>query len=95
MLHCLLTFYAHRSTDSSLDSKVRAQFKGLATKISASAFLLNLGLMYDALQELTNLSESLQAETINLPKAHRLIVRQVKVFSACPQIRRWGTLPNG
>jgi len=33
--------------------------------------------MYDVLQELSDLSESLQAESINLPKAHRLIVRQV------------------
>ena len=69
-------------TDSSLDSKERAQFKGLAAKISSSAFLLNLGLMCDALQELSDLSESLQAESINLPKAHRLIVRQAEVFSS-------------
>jgi len=38
--------------------------------------------MYDTLQELSDLSESLQTESINLPKAHRLIVRQVEVFCA-------------
>jgi len=76
----LFAHFSSACTDSSLDSKERAQFKGLAVKISSSAFLLNLGLMYNALQELSDLSESLQAESLNLPKAHRLTVRQVEVF---------------
>ena len=62
------------------DSKERSQFKGLAAKLSTSAFLLNLAVMYDALEELSELSESLQAESISLHKAHRLITRQVEVF---------------
>ena len=66
----LFAHFSSASTDNTLDSKERAQFKGLATKISSSTFLSNLGLMYDALQELSDLSESLQAESINLPKAH-------------------------
>ena len=36
--------------------------------------------MYDALEELSELSESLQAESIHLHKAHRLITRQVEGF---------------
>ena len=52
----------------------------LAPKLAGSTFLLNLGLMFDALEELGKLSEALQAETINLYKAHRLIVRQIVVF---------------
>ena len=54
----------------------KAQFKGLISKLSTSAFLLNLALMYDALEELSEPSESLQAESIHLHKAHR----QVEVF---------------
>ena len=65
-----------------LDSKERAQFKGLANTLATSQFLLNLALMYDALEELSELSESLQAESMNLHKAHRLITRQIEVFSS-------------
>lgn len=72
--------FSQAATDASLDSKDRAQFKGLAGKLSSSSFLLNLGLMYDALEELSDLSESLQADSINLNKANRLIARQVEFF---------------
>ena len=36
--------------------------------------------MHDALEELSDLSESLQADTINLPTAHKLIVRVIDVL---------------
>ena len=45
----LFAHFSSASTDNTLDSKDSAQFKGLATKISSSTFLSNLGLMYDAL----------------------------------------------
>ena len=41
-----------------------------------------LALMHDALEELSDLSESLQADSMNLSKAHRLIVRQTEIFRA-------------
>jgi hypothetical protein len=75
--------HAHFSTacaDPHRDSKERAQFKGLATKLSNSSFLLNLALMLDALEELSDLSEALQAADINVYKAVRLITRQIEVF---------------
>jgi len=68
------------SSDQKLDSKERAQYKGMANKLSSTAFLLNLALMFDALEELSELSESLQADSITLPKATRLISRQIEVF---------------
>jgi len=80
-----LALYIHfcqAATDTSLDSKDRAPYKGLAAKLSSSAFLLNLGLMYDALQELSDLSESLQADSLNLNKANRFIARQVEIFAS-------------
>jgi len=64
----LFAHFSYASIDSGLDSKDRSQFKGMATKISSSSFVLNLGLVYDALQELSDLSESLQAESVNLPR---------------------------
>jgi hypothetical protein len=36
--------------------------------------------MYDALQEIADLSEALQSNTMSLPRAHRLIVRHIDVF---------------
>jgi len=80
-----LALYIHfcqAATDTSLDSKDRAPYKGLAAKLSSSAFLLNLGLMYDALQELSDLCESLQADSLNLNKANRFIARQVEIFAS-------------
>jgi hypothetical protein len=52
----------------------------MAAKLAGSTFLLNLGLMFDALEELGELSEALQAESTNFYKAHRLIFRKIEVF---------------
>ena len=43
--------------------------------------------MFDAMEELSELSESLQADslTLTLPKATRFIARQIEVFSARKQ----------
>jgi len=41
-----------------------------------------LGLMYDALEELSDLSLALQRADINLPVANKLVSRQVEVFAA-------------
>ena len=38
--------------------------------------------MYDALEELADLSESLQSDSITLPRAHNLIVREIDVLRA-------------
>jgi hypothetical protein len=78
--------YAHfvkASTDyMTMDSKERSQYKGLATKLESAVFLKNIAVMLDALEELSDLSESLQADTMSMPKAHKLIVRQIQVFQA-------------
>lgn len=76
--------HAHFSSShtASIDAKDRAMFSGMAKKLSSSAFLLNLAFMYDALEELADLSESLQNTAINMQKANRLVTRQIEVFSA-------------
>jgi len=50
------------SSNEELNSKDRAQYQGMANKLSSTAFLLNLALIFEALEELSELSESLQAD---------------------------------
>jgi hypothetical protein len=52
----------------------------LAKKLQNPIFIKNLGLMYDALEELSDLSLALQKADITLPTAHRHISRQIEVF---------------
>jgi len=77
------SLYGHftsASEDVRLDSKERAQFNGLAKKLASVQFLLNLALMLDALEELKDLSEALQADDITVYRAVRMIGRQIEVF---------------
>jgi hypothetical protein len=78
----LETHFDRQSKDFNLEGKERAQFSGLSNVLRGEVFVRNLGLMYDALEELANLSESLQKVAISLPRAQRLITRQVEVFTA-------------
>ena len=72
--------FSTAADDPSRTSKVRAEFAGLARHLESDTFLQNLALMYDALQELSDLSEALQSSTLSLSRAHRLILRQIDVF---------------
>jgi len=65
-----------------MDSKERLQYKGMANKMQSPVFLKNVAIMFDALEELRDLSESLQGESMLLPKAYILINRQIQVFQA-------------
>ena len=51
-------------------------------KFESAVFLKNLALMFDALEELSDLSLALQKANISLAIAHRLISRQIEVFEA-------------
>jgi len=65
-----------------MDSKERSQYKGMANKMQSQVFLKNVAIMLDALEELRDLSESLQGESMSLPKAYKLISHQIQVFQA-------------
>ena len=78
----LFAHFGEASNDKSLDGKEKATFSGLARKLQTKSFLLNLALMVDALQELSDLSESLQAQSITLPRATITIKRQIEIFRA-------------
>jgi hypothetical protein len=54
----------------------------MANKMQSPVFLKNVAIMLDALEELRDLSESLQAESMSLPRAYKLIKRQIQVFQA-------------
>ena len=47
-----------------------------------SIFARNLALMYDALEQLGDLSNAIQSSNITLPQANRLIARQIEVFQS-------------
>ena len=61
-------------------STERATFKGMATRMASDNFVLNLGAMYDSLEELASLSKDLQERNLMLPRAHTLVQRQIRVF---------------
>jgi len=67
--------------DPNIDSRERAQFRGLYNKLTGRVFIMNLAIMCDALAELSSLSESLQCADISLPKAQQLILRKIEVFT--------------
>ena len=48
------------AADSSREAKERAQFSGLARKLTTIQFVQNLGIMHDALTELADVSLMLQ-----------------------------------
>lgn len=72
--------FSKRACDSSTDSKERAKFLGLRTKLENPVFIKNLGLMLDALEELSDLSLALQRADVTLPVAKRLLMRQLEMF---------------
>jgi hypothetical protein len=80
-----VALHAHftvKSRNSRLDGKERAKFAGMSKKLESPIFIQNLGLMYDALEELSDLSLALQKSDITLPAANKLIFKQVQVFRA-------------
>ena len=72
--------------ESSLDLRRnggdRAQYAGLKNKLCDINFILNMGLMLDALIELEHLSKKLQDRQTSLPDAHRLITLKYHTFQS-------------
>ncbi|XP_033981881.1 E3 SUMO-protein ligase KIAA1586-like [Trematomus bernacchii] len=86
-VNAVWTMYAalyHHLTSASVDvnrsSNDRCMYEGLAAKLTSVAFVKNLGLMMDALEELKDLSEALQSRDIRLSQSVNLIKRQLDVF---------------
>jgi len=65
----LCAHFIQSSTDYvTIDSKERSQYKGMTNKMQSPVFLKNVAIMLDALEELRDLSESLQSESMSFTK---------------------------
>uniref|UniRef100_A0A3Q1CEU5 HAT C-terminal dimerisation domain-containing protein n=1 Tax=Amphiprion ocellaris TaxID=80972 RepID=A0A3Q1CEU5_AMPOC len=60
----------------------RAKYKGLNDILTSVSFVVNLGVMFDALTELSDLSRMLQRRDMTLDHADRLLARQIRVFES-------------
>lgn len=78
----LFAHFDKQSSNLQLDSKERSTFSGLKKTLCGFTFIKNLAIMCDALEELAHLSESLQQASISLPKAHRLITREIEILKS-------------
>ncbi|KAK5647935.1 hypothetical protein RI129_002827 [Pyrocoelia pectoralis] len=78
----LYKHFEHASNDNLRQSLERAKYSGLKERLTETAFVLNLGLLFDALSELSYLSLELQKRGETIPKAHKLITRQIRVLES-------------
>jgi hypothetical protein len=76
----LVCYFTNAKDDCSRDKKDRSMYEGLLKKITTVEFVLDLGLMCDALQELSELSLELQKCNINLYSANNKIKCLAQVF---------------
>lgn len=76
-----LAFHFQNAVDDNMrDTKERAMYKGLLNRLTDVSFVLNMGLMLDALNELEDLSLQLQKRDITILNAHMMIQRKIQVF---------------
>lgn len=76
----LVSHFEVARVDKSRDKKEQCMYDGLHRKITSTNFVLDLGLMLDALQELSELSLDLQERNMDMYKANIKIESLVKVF---------------
>ena len=62
----LAEHFRSESQDTTRDSQERAKFTGLLRYLQSTAFVRNLSLMADALEELSQLSKDLQSRTMTI-----------------------------
>lgn len=74
------------SSDTYRDSRERAKYNGLKTILTSKKFVYNLGILYDALMELSDLSLQLQKRDLTLPSAHKCILRSIRVLESMANI---------
>ncbi|XP_022907289.2 E3 SUMO-protein ligase KIAA1586-like [Onthophagus taurus] len=76
----LYNHFLEASEEKQRDLKKRSSYKGLCSTLSSTTFVHNLVLMYDALDELADLSLQLQQSSLNLIQAHSDVTMLIKVF---------------
>lgn len=68
--------------DQTRDSSDRCKYEGLLRKLTSSAFVLDLALMCDSLQELSEVSEELQHRDVDLFRANKKLKILANTFVA-------------
>lgn len=81
----LHSHFKNSCDDQSNDKNTIAVFIGLKKRLESPEFILDLGIMYDVLQELSMLSNELQSRTITLPKAEQSIKRTIRIIESFKQ----------
>ena len=76
----LVEHFDQAKQDTSRDQKERCMYQGLQRKITSTEFVLDLALMCDAVQELSELSLELQDRSVDLHSANQKIKSLVQVF---------------
>ena len=76
----LVNHFEEAMTDPTRSNNEKCTYEGLKKKIASTEFVMDLGLMCDALQELSELSLDLQQRNMNLYKANQKIKSLVQVF---------------
>jgi len=74
------------SEDNSRDGVERKKYSGLLARLISVEFACDLGLMYDVLQELSNLSQELQNRSMTIPRSVILISRSIRVLQTFKEI---------
>ena len=74
----LCLHFEHASCDMGRNSAERALFGGLLKRIRSPEFIIDLGIMYDALFELSELSESLQDCDCTILIADKLLHKYIR-----------------
>ncbi|XP_030053657.1 E3 SUMO-protein ligase KIAA1586 [Microcaecilia unicolor] len=74
--------FAVAAADPTRDKMERSKYRGLLERLTAVEFVTVLGLMRDALSELTDLSLKLQESSVTLPEADAFLCCKIRVLEA-------------
>ena len=74
--------FSAASKDPERDGTTRQKYIGLNKRLTAVGFVNNVGILLDALTELGDLSRELQKRDMTLPRAQKLIDRQIRVLDS-------------
>ncbi|XP_050508962.1 E3 SUMO-protein ligase KIAA1586-like [Diabrotica virgifera virgifera] len=76
----LANHFAAAKVDQTRDPLERSKYEGLHRKLTSTCFILDLGLMCDALQELSDVSEELQHRHFDLFRANKKLQILMNTF---------------
>lgn len=79
-----LNKHFENAADESRPAMERQTYRGMASRLSVfiCEFICDLGLMYDALSELSSLSQQLQSQSMTLLRAEHLLKRTIRVLKS-------------